>query len=915
MIAPLAALAAIGLQGPILKVGDRDVPLTWPEDRPVVSADDTRFEFEGHTFFISPNGLLRGPFVGDGSNRSYQAAFERGTPKTTDSWRVRVHLATATDILDHGSAMRTRRGYLDKKDVDTVYSALAQFAAMASAESRGRYTFAFDIESDAEPQFQVRADGQVPFDSKWLAEYLWPRFNGFDFQADDKVFRGPYDSVFVIHGGLTPNSSRATLHGTLAHAIPFYAKGAWFGQDSLARGLLQAWNEDVAHAAHQNGFAVPQQWTGRAAQDSGAIGAAAFLKPSAKVGRTEFKENAGAAASLKGIPGKEADDVAIRKLGALTEADLAELAGTAIAVREVGDAVVFGSTLTKSAALDGTLGEDESAAYIRVRGPRDLLFVRPSCARLFAGSMPDAADARVHGFLIVGRHCMTVLSILDREAKTEADLLGKAHGAPAPNIPREPADVLFDGRLEAAKAYGTFTLKAASDQGIEVSSGFGSRLGALILYESDSPIDFGAKPYLKLRWRSGNAEPMSLTIREMDGTVAASFQMFGQLPAEGDAPPYADQSVYGTPAEDWQETIIRVPAGVVGRTIALESDPRTAIWGGNAPGNPTVAIASLTVSKTGPELAPSVPSAAVPSPDSQRPDLRARWAYAADASDAVQQAKLIALLSDRNDSVKLNAAYALGKVKDPKVETALATALATLDPRVAQQCTVGLLLQDTETAYAAVSRQVMSAASEWSKLFVIRALAERKDVRLAGLLSGVYASRSYQVRAEGARALGMMAGREPALLVSVFLQESSPVVRLMATRYANAELDPICRKVLFSAVNDPLDAVRIASYQKLFESSYETFRAEGLKGIRDDSVYVRLALLENWRSNPSELARPAIRLGVADTDPRVRAAALLAMSTIPGPVTAEEIGPATADDDPRVVAALAELKRAKGLGD
>lgn len=912
MICTIIAIGMLVPQGPTIRVGDRDVPVTWPDNGPS-SKLASRFELDGMTFGFSPNGALRGPEVGDGSNKSYENAFSKVVSTRPDTWRVRVQLATATDILDRGSALRTRRGYLEKGDIDKVYSALAQFAAMASVESGGRYTFTFDIETDTEPQFQERSEGRVPFDASWLREYLWPRINGFDFKADDKVYRGPYDSVFVVHGGLTSRSSQVELHGTLAHAIPYFRAGAWFGQDTLARDLLTAWNADIAFAAGKSGFATPEGWVGKHAFDAGSFGAAAYLRPSAALDRSQFKANFTAKPSMQGIRAKGADFDAIRKLGHLSSNDLRELAGSDVQAHEVNGGIRFGPRSESGKALDSVFHETESAAYVKVDGPRDLLLVRPGCVRVYAEYLPDSSDPRIHGFLIAGRYCFTVLTLNDTEADTEARLLGRTLASSEPATAADPPDVLFDGSLERAAAFGTFAAKAGSDQGVEITSGFGSRLGGLVLFRSDAVTDFSAKPYLKFRWRSSNAEPMVLVVRDAEGSAIASFQFFGMLPAEGEAPAYSEASVYGKLSDEWQETVLRMPPGVLGRTITLESDPRTGVWGGQSPGNPAVTISSLTASKTGPEVAAPLPYVVQPAADSPSAEGRARWAYSADASDPVQQAKLISLLSDRQDWVKMNAAFALGKVKDSKIEAALSSALATLDPRVAEQCVLGLAAQETESAITAVSRQVMSAASEWSKLFVIRTLADRKDVRLAGLLSGVYASRSYQVRAEGARALGMMAGREPALLVSVFLQETSPTVRLMATRFANAELDPICRKVLFSAVNDPLDAVRIASYEKLLESSYEAFRAEGLKGIRDDSIYVRLALLERWRANPEEYLRPAIRLGVADSDPRVRAAALRAMAKLPGPVTGEEIGPAVSDDDPRVVDALAELKRAKGL--
>ncbi len=146
-----------------------------------------------------------------------------------------------------------------------------------------------------------------------------------------------------------------------------------------------------------------------------------------------------------------------------------------------------------------------------------------------------------------------------------------------------------------------------------------------------------------------------------------------------------------------------------------------------------------------------------------------------------------------------------------------------------------------------------------------------------------------------------------------FLQEVDPAVRLAATQAADSSQEYVCNKLLYSAVNDPSDAVRAWSNFKLTQSPIPNFKREGYKGVRDDGRFARMILLEQLAAHPSDEHRNALRLAVADTDPEVRALALKAFASIPGGVAADEVSNTFEDHDPGVQYALVELALGKKL--
>jgi HEAT repeat protein len=246
-------------------------------------------------------------------------------------------------------------------------------------------------------------------------------------------------------------------------------------------------------------------------------------------------------------------------------------------------------------------------------------------------------------------------------------------------------------------------------------------------------------------------------------------------------------------------------------------------------------------------------------------------------------------------------------------ETALIQMSKSVNARIAGEAVKKLAQLDSPTARAELLRMVSASPFEYVKQVAAIEVGKFGDPKTAGLISRLFASRSWQTRMAGARAVASLPGPEAAVISMTFLQELNPQVRLAATRAANLESPVVLKRLLWSAVNDPSDAVRAESAWKLIHSGQENESAEGYKSVRDDSVGVRLDIVSRMAAEPLAAHRGALQAAVTDLSPRVRAAALAALAKQPGPVTADEIANVFEDKFPIVQLALLELAKSKNV--
>ncbi|HRK20920.1 MAG TPA: HEAT repeat domain-containing protein, partial [Fimbriimonadaceae bacterium] len=814
-----------------------------------------------------------------------------------------------------------------------------------------------DFETDLDPVPQTATSGRSPFDAEFVRSYLQPRINGGFYEAEDRVYRGPYDSVFLIHGGFAGPAPMAVVNGTAVSPISYYTQGRPQGPEALSGALFDAWVEHLEFAAQKAGYRMGTTLNHRAvttpseqAQGFGPFRSAYAVFKGTMWGRVLGRAQTSTDAFLAHRSGdsaaprqwSEVVDDPFAKLPFLDLERLRQLAGTPhLEFRSVN-----GNTVMAMAGLEGlstpyfpnTDLEFGQEACLRLNVPnstRSILLVDATFAEVFAANLNPENQPLVAGwFEAEGRRFLVVQAENLPSNRPEIALLKLSPSPWDGSLPAFamsapfPDDVSVQLSPNGATA-ATIPVKGGfrvtdsrdPDRGDVLSIqtvGLPKVGSALLVGHRGGPSvhDPAKHRYLSFSIKSTNSEPMILRFAH-EGRPDSMLHIFGRYPVPAELAEDASKEIAIADGEGWQSVIVDLSALGSGPVTALwlESDPFAAYWPARSTGPTTVLLDDLRISATASGtpntlLASSLPAA---SATAEFPLARALFAATADLANAANLASVIALLQDPSEEVRLNAARAFQRVKSPDAETALAQALTSINPQVASAAADALAFQSTDAAWATLKRAVEIGPFDFTRVHAARALGLKKDSKLAATFSLMLTSPSWRGRAYAAQALGAMALDSTQMVLMAFLHEVDPGARLAVTLAANVSNEEVCKRLLWSAVNDPCDELRALSCFRLVQSGKANYVTEGLKGVRDDSVGMRIRLLELFRGAATESVRPALRLAVADTNPTVRAAALDAFSALSGPVRREEIENAFADIDPRVQASLAQLRRVKGL--
>ncbi len=488
--------------------------------------------------------------------------------------------------------------------------------------------------------------------------------------------------------------------------------------------------------------------------------------------------------------------------------------------------------------------------------------------------------------------------VLGRDVPTDVRVkgFGKVPASIASPIPGDESNPWVRGPKGAET---NVRLEKDSQRGsvLVVEEGGAYRGGGFVLpVVEGKPLDLEAKPTLSFWMKSDAKDPIVLQVRgdsaaSTDKGKESSFRIGRDVPFAYD--------------NSWHQ--VKVGLGQSGQknvdlVIGPDREARAQIKNTLGP-----IVASFSDFELTTESPDSKPTPEPPSATSTDPDVRARWAATAEPGEDRRK-----LLRDPIDAVKANAVAAALAKPDPADEPMLIEdALYTFEPAVFTPALEALSNLKTPSATAAIKQALRIAAADRARGLAAEILAKSGDPHVAPTFVGLNQARSREARIEAIHALAMLSGSEAALLRMAYLAQDDPEVKLAVTETVDANDDYQGRKLLWSAVNEPSDAVRLESLRRLAASKVPAFADAGFKGGHDDSVGVRVGLLQTWTSSPSDAALPAIRIALADREPRVRAAALDALAANPAAVTPKDVP--FDDPDPRVQIAALHLASAKSI--
>lgn len=862
------------------KVGDQTVKVAWPAAEPIPSFWP-RLEKNGWSVAARPDGTITQPFMIDGKWADVRKVLEStADDPEAATWRVKVFVLGASDVLDTQPYLRRRFLGMLKPDLDRLNQSLALFAQSVEAKSRKRLKVQIDLEVDRETAYYTLSSADATPWGKAHVDYLIPRVNGHNFESDDRVYRGPYDSVFLIDGGPFDARSFFTLYGMPVSVASYFHHGGSANPGTFAETLVTEW---VRHVGSHVNSGPPTEEPSLAYPVEGDLGWTSNHQM-----RWATKEAP--------LPIDGSQPTYARQGGEAVETRLDPNNLTSGKGWSVGlDASRHGH---ESLFVAGTGSEDQ-----QVVGATRILEILNSH---FKPQYQPAEGRPVAG---LGNTAFKVAGALP---KSEAELFN------FPTLERsEPTAGLAD--LSKARPFGNASWEPADDPSAPGAMRFdftgGSTIGGVTIWSDEGGASVWTSPAAQLRIKAVVSEPVDIVLKWRGLQPASRYRLFASAPAVAVADRETVPQLQSTLAADWQEIVVSTTngEGYVLESISLENAPEARFLGSTGQ-KIDVVVASLTPSSATPTPERTrVPEFENSQPSDPNPMARVFWLKSVRAADALPQ--VLPLIADPDETVRLNAIDVFTRFEFAAAEKPLADALRTFNMRQVELALKALAHQNTESAWAVVQRALDIGPGDTTRMMAARELGKRGTRGNSGSFAVLFNSRSWRAREAAVLGLGELKTREASLMQIVFLQEVDPAVRLAVTRTADTSLDQVCRRLLWSCVNDTSDAVRAASYIRLLSGPIEAYRPEGYKGVRDESPFVRLEVLAYFAQNGNEAHRSALRIAVVDPDPRVRAAALAGFAALPGAVTIEEIGAAATDAHPAVRAAWLELKKAKGLPD
>ena len=183
-----------------------------------------------------------------------QAHFGAVKATSPATWNLKVVIFTRTELdgRDKGGVLRERRGTIESTQLAQIREALDRFQAYVLAKYDGAVKIVPDIQVESE---WMRGADDRSFGPEFANKYFEARINGGTYEAEDKIFRGPFHSViYILPGATADHLDDAVVNDTPVAAVNASPVGQDGVTQSLDTALRQAWVRQVAYRAAQHGF-------------------------------------------------------------------------------------------------------------------------------------------------------------------------------------------------------------------------------------------------------------------------------------------------------------------------------------------------------------------------------------------------------------------------------------------------------------------------------------------------------------------------------------------------------------------------------------------------------------------------------------------------------------------------------------
>lgn len=870
-------------------------------------------EFGGRKFPVLPGGDLGPSYVADGGwgdlAADYRRAQERLAAGKPSEWKFKATIFTRGEVVEHGrdGVWRLRRSSIEPGQIERVLLSLAQFKARAEAMGNGNLRVSFEVQVDNEPLSFVADASGFPL-SETVETILAARSNSTVFDAEDKVYRGPFNqqAAFVPFAGDGGNS----------RLVPVLANAYAGPIEPLADRLASSFATIIGLGNRPEGS--------RVLMTPEFCAAACDLAPKSdqrRIRESYLPENASSWSALlanaREFPGSGLDSSNVPGLLKIP-ADQFSLLQSKVGERLGRPGMALGGELlaTQSAASLAALVQE----VVRSSGHADKPEVK----------LPQIRSSALA--IAIGNKLSLPLTVLGGTGSESIAVKGpaswseaRATSGPLPKVqasgvgggdqfsltlgdrtygPINVSDSLIAGQASASGNWSV--VQEPGSRRISITEKGADRLGEVLVAESsngEALFDLAACKALAVRLTSGGGDPIAIRFYSRDHRV---FQLvFGEpLPKPQELPdaPEYDSVKAPIPAPGTEAVLpLNFEIGASGAPIvrvAIGGPLFSEFYERSTTEAITTAFEKLQLLSDPPTNTPSVPI-----------NTGLTLADLATAGPTV----LNEALKNPDSSIRLNAVGALTRLKAAETIPNLTAQAKSAIPGIALLATRALANQDTPESWNAIRQIVVSGPFDHNRLFAAKTMTGRATTADAPNLSLALTSRSWRLRAECAVLLGQIKEQSTGLVQAAFLTDPEPMVRLAVAQNANPELELVCRRLLYAAVNDVCEAVRSAAYVKLLESPIGEYRDEAIRAVRNEATGIRVAILQRAAKLAKSELRQAALIAISDPYSFVRLEAAKCLLAFQEPVSAAELEPLLRDRDMLVQLTVLDIIDAKAV--
>jgi hypothetical protein len=806
-------------------------------------------------------------------------------------YRIKTLVFSKSGLLDFrpDGTVVSRRGSIESFQVDKVLSALAATEAMIEIAAEGRLDVIQEVTLDDDLVMEVvtgpTTEASAPYANlepelyytlrkaettpslpryglPFVLSSVAPLINSELFETDDQVYRGPFDSVFVMTGALTNVGHRYAAEGVPISVLSYYTSFNDRPEEGLPSVFYREYLSHLAFHLERDGEA----W-------------AAGIEPNVATPPALFDTQWLVQAFLD-------------REWQMDETDLLNL--PVLSPDEAANELGLSETPTKAPAFEVLKGGEESLVAA----------VAPNILDLFLDRAYGAEPVAILG----GENPRF---IFEAARSPQLTALSSRVGS-GPVAPFRDSDLTLEPVTR-----GSFVALEPEENEAEPFFRFAENLpgryGYISLWRGQGQvIEPSLTPRLSFEYRLRSPDPIGLELLSATGDSLAFYTLAGQVqvPSELGDPELPRIVPYQQAEEEtWHEVVAdltELEAPVA--EIRLAPVPYGQYFQRGSIRTEQYDLKNFRVS---PDALLKVTEPSEPQ-DPYAQDLAALTALDEPLTEP-EIALLQEGLDDSRRTVRLTALDVAARLNPEQPIEALLANARSANPETAYMGSRALARIDDPAAEAAWKSMVEGGPFNHNRRFAAEFMVERPFPNMAASLNGLMASTSWRTRAAGVKAVGAIDTRAASLIEITMLQEIDPRIRLLVAQNADVNLDLVARRLLFTAVNDPSEWVRLASYRALLASAIDQYRTEALRGVRAPTYFVKSRLLESMIDEPREEHREALRLAVVDPDPRVRALALKGFSAQPGEVSVEEVANTLTDENEEVLAALLELAMNKNL--